>query len=608
MQLDAEQKDIQEIFGGKSKFTIPDYQRNYAWTGENVEAFLADLKIAYEAHDEHFFGSIVLLDEGNYNYSVIDGQQRLTTFMMLTCVVRDLVHELSDKTYVKNGQATSLEGHISDLIKTNFDYELRYSANYKIHSIFRDYILLHPLDQGRKNLVKSGLGLTREQKDQTLDLRRAYAMMQNWVTELFKPYAGDEDALKRHLFDLITTIKSGAKILRIVVKNEDDAFILFETLNDRGLKLTPSDLLKSYTLRKINEAGHQAAAEEALEEWDAAVSVLPNFPFTKFLRHYLLSIQNSSKVQAKRIFSMFKDLITKYDAENPGAKEGALVNLQSLTRAANLYAQLLEGGNTGDPKLNEIVHRLNLFSETHRVFLLRVLSFNYTDGARRNAAKVVESLAFRWIITGQNAQILENAYQDAAAKLVDRDSESLDAALQELKQLIPKDDAVRASLAQQPARKDARFQFYVLKRVNMAISQTAFNWSAQQSHVEHLAPQKPLSDSGWYDSVAPKDSSDPEDKVYNDFVWMWGNLTLLEFDINTSIGNADWTTKLKGKVEKPGIDNSQIVLNEPLKRAPHWGHKEITERTVWLADAMVSISSIESITASSVSVSEYKVQ
>lgn len=593
MKLQAEQKAVQEIFFGKARYVIPDYQRNYAWKADQIDAFLEDLKTAWQNDEDHFFGSLVLLQENENKFQVIDGQQRITTFVLLICLIRDRISQLQDKNITKNGQIVSLESLVKDLLLTAFDFDWRYEPNYKIRDVFRSHVLLHPDDAHRKVLTSTGKGLNSDQKRATGELRRAYSRMSDWLTKQLLPVAGNEDEIKRRLYGLIETIMSGAKILRIVVANEDDAFILFETLNDRGLRLTPSDLLKSFTLRQIGDGQPEAVYVDALERWDDAAELLGDFPFTKFLRHYLLSTHDKP-VQAKKIFDMFKKRIETYNKEG---SNGALRNLEELTKAAEVYARLLPQGKTGDGKLDIIVQRLNLISETHRVFLIRLLSFTYPIEQVRKAARALEALAFRWVLTGGNAQVLEGHFQTAAGLLSEAPNSIADATKALLAE-IPTDDAVRNQILQWPARKDSRFQFYVLQRLNSALTLTDNHNDQKLVHVEHLAPQKPLLDAGWYDAVAPKESDDPEVSIYEDYLWQWGNLTLLEFEINTSIGNADWLTKRQGKPDKPGLVNSQIGINETIKVKDSWTHRDITERTMWIADQITKITSVPNLDSS----------
>ena len=96
MELSAEQFSLSSLLGGGNKIRIPEYQRNYAWDATNIDQYFEDLGSVVESKEDHFFGPIVLLDEGDLNYSVIDGQQRLTTTIMLLSLIRDRLQEMEE--------------------------------------------------------------------------------------------------------------------------------------------------------------------------------------------------------------------------------------------------------------------------------------------------------------------------------------------------------------------------------------------------------------------------------------------------------------------------------------------------------------------------------
>jgi hypothetical protein len=537
--------------------------------------------------DDHFFGSIVLLEgRGKHPNSLIDGQQRMTTFILTICAIRDVIHEsLADHVVMIADQPRSLKELTSALLHTENDHSLRFVANHRIQQIFDQYVQFDPGSPMRKNFTVGGAGLAPLEKKNTTDLRRAQARIKAWLQSDLLRIAGDEEAIKLRLYNLLMAIRNRATILRIAVADEDDAFVLFETLNDRGLRLTPSDLLKSFTLREIANDNQAFQLEDALDRWDAAVDQLGDYPFTKFLRHYLLSVQ-SDPVQVSKIFALFKKIIKKH------GDGGALRNLNELGEAAKIYSQLLDEGNTTDPELNRIITRLNYISETHRVLLMRAMGVRFSFPDLRKLASALEILAFRWVLTGGNAQDIEVFYKKMANKLVSDDSMMLEEIIQSILTQTPPDDLVKSFMTQNAASKNSNFQFYVLQKLNYGITKTELAWARQTMHIEHVAPQKPFNDAGWFENVAPRSPDDPMDKAYDDFIYMWGNLTLLEFEINTSIGNAEWTVKVAGQAGDKGLKDSQVAMTKNLAKRTEWGRDEIIARTSWIADAITAITNV----------------
>lgn len=608
MRIEASEKSLQQLLSGTTTFTIPDYQRNYAWKSDQVDAFMQDvLALVDNPADQHFFGPVVLLDAGNSKASVIDGQQRLTTAIILLCLIRDKLQSFDNDNVIVNGETVQLSFLLLLMLRHSNLAEDRYVANYMIRDAFKQYVMATVNSPLRKTMTPRGNGMTAEEKRATSELRAAYIRMDKKLTEWLHPFAGDEDNMKKMIQQLISAIQDRFRILEITMFSEDDAYVLFETLNERGLRLTPSDLLKSFTLR-MAETDDQKKVKEVLAQWDETVNKLGDFPFTKFLRHYLLAAQ-PSKVQAKKIFKFFSEIVNQY---GPG---GAERNLKELNEAADVYSRLLSDSATqNDPKLDQVIANINMFSETHRVFLLRALLGKYSDAALLRAARVTEMIAFRWILIGGNAQELETIYQRAANMLFADNKQRkmhvedsyLDAATDTLLAALPSDESVRSYMKENGARRE--LQNYVLKRVNYAITGVGLIWNQQSIHVEHLAPQNPAATSNWFDRVAPKTSTDPDKPTYEDYVGKWGNLSLLEFEINTSIGNAEWSVKVSGiqsNLQK-GLADSQVTMTKDVSKFAEWTGDTINRRTEWVAAAMAEITSISALNGQQPNVQSFK--
>jgi hypothetical protein len=587
MQIKADERSFFDLFGGNNRFTVPDYQRNYAWKSEQIDAFLGDLfGLLKDPDEQHFFGPVVLLEGRDGELSLIDGQQRITTSVMLLCIIRDILQkDFDDDNLIIEGQQFSISTQfILQRLKINGFGADRYVANYQINDLFKTYVLAPVGSPQRKNFTPQGLGLSDLEKAATADLRRAYLRMEKFVREWLKPFAGDEQTMKELILELLLAMQNRFRILEIRMYSEDDAYILFETLNERGLRLTPSDLLKSFTLRKARE-DNADNVDEILTRWDNTVALLGNFPFTTFLRHYLLSAQKD-KVQARKIFAIFTELIRQY------GRNGAARNLLEVEKAATVYSMLMGDNSTfADPATAKAVARINLFSDTHRVFLLRVMGTSFDVPAKRRAVRVTEILAFRWILTGGNAQELESLYQKAANIVRDGETASLKDATDLLITKLPSDGAVRSAITEGSARSE--LQNYVLHRLNLALTGVELQFVPQQVHVEHLAPQHPDATSNWFDRVAPRVAANPNDPTYEDYVSRWGNLTLLEFEINTSIGNSEWDIKKSGLPVNlfKGLQDSTIKMTVDVCDVNEWTAAAIDARTRWIADAMVAISS-----------------
>lgn len=585
MKLQSNPESLSILFSGQKVLEVPDFQRNYAWEADQIDAFLRDIFEATNSGDQHFFGPVVLLEESANRFELIDGQQRVTTAIVFLCLIRDYISDFDD-TLIHVGHSTlDLKSQVDLILYTSDLTKPRFTPNYQIRSVFKSHILAHPSDPLRKKLTPKGAKMTDKERAATKALRSAYSRLDRELRKWILKTAGEnQEDQKKIIHKLITTLTSGMELLTITVFTQDDAYVLFETLNDRGLRLTPADLLKSFTLKNVQRSSTSSEFEDALQKWDEAVAYIDNYPFTKFLRHYLLT-QQSEKVQSKKIFKIFDSLIKSY------GENGAQINLEKIHEAASAYAFLLnEKHETNFAALDETLKNLNLISETHRIFLLKVFLLPFTNDQRLRAAKAVEILAFRWVVDGLNAQDLETLYQDMAELIGDKvDNKSLEAAIKLGLDQLPKDDSILREISLGEAKSD--LQFYVLKKLNKALTGSELVWERKQINIEHLAPQNPEESSNWHSVIAPKLSSNEEDSVYSDFLNRWGNLTLLEFEINKSIQNKEWATKLVGQNDKPGLNASKIELTMNLCSLDAWTSELINSRSAWIAQAMVQLTS-----------------
>lgn len=582
MQMKADEKSLRQLFTSNEVYTVPHYQRNYSWKSEQISAFLQDVELlTREGADEHFFGPLVVLQTEQGELSLIDGQQRLTTTMMLLSILRDHAENLTDKTYTMQGMTFHLPQMIIQLLKSNDLNRDRYVANYKIEKLFKDYVLRSPDDPYRKRFSLQAKTMTAEEKRATRELRSAYNAIdkevRNWIGSV------DPAEQSRRMYRVINAIQDRFSVLEIRMFNEDDAYVFFETLNERGLRLTPSDLLKNFTLRMASAADPESI-QDVLDTWDSTVDQLGDFPFTKFLRHYLLAIQNDT-VQAKTIFRTFTKIIEKM------GENGAIENLNDLRRAAALYATILPGGKTGSDALDEVAQRLNSFSETHRVFLLAVLLGDFSVEVMIDAFRATEALAFRWILTGGNAQELETLYRTTANALVKFEDESLRTATAALLAALPKDDAISSTIVSSPAKSE--LQTYVMRRLVDSQAADPQTWQATTLVLDFLAPQRPKPGSEWFSKVAPAQPSNPNEPTYDDFTSKWGNLTLLENALDGKVQNADWREKVNGDKSgmAAGLANSKVPITQDVSKLTDWTADSIDKRTQWVADSMVEITS-----------------
>lgn len=234
--IHADPKELRKIFA--EKYIIPDFQRPYSWEKEQCDKLWEDFIDFYQAQtskdDKYFLGNIVI-HPSNGSYAVIDGQQRLTTLLLLI-----------NALHSKAGTAVVLEEclRIKDPLTSQLTNELR------LESLV--------IDNDKKDLYDIIFN-NGENTDDGCNIKKNYIDFCGKIDVWWK----DNDYQAGELNKLILCLLDQVVILPIHCGSEDDALTIFETINNRGMSLTDSDIFKA----KL----HHAAGDEKdilVEKWN----------------------------------------------------------------------------------------------------------------------------------------------------------------------------------------------------------------------------------------------------------------------------------------------------------------------------------------------------
>jgi uncharacterized protein with ParB-like and HNH nuclease domain len=270
-KLDSSTQTIGEIFRKPFLYKVPANQRDFAWTDEEVDLLWGDLMSAMdEDHVEYFLGAIVVArnTENQKEYEIVDGQQRLTCLSMIYSALRSAWAKLGDPR---------ADDVFRDFLgaKDRRDPETvrpKLTLNATNDPIYRRVVLESKVltDVERKGWVKSNKLLFG-----------AFARLKMHLDQRLAKSKNHEEVL----IEIEEFISSSANVIWIEVGDETDAYILFETLNDRGLNLAVSDLVKNYLFSKADNSSGLDSFKKSWSEISMLVGA-ENLP--SFLRHYWL--------------------------------------------------------------------------------------------------------------------------------------------------------------------------------------------------------------------------------------------------------------------------------------------------------------------------------
>ena len=243
------------------------------------------------------------------------------------------------------------------------------------------------------------------------------------------------------------------------------------------------------------------------------------------------------------------------------------------------YAELVRPVRDESNLSSVLLDLIGTSVDSHRIALMPArLYLPESDFVR--FARLAEILSFRWVVTGGNAQQLEEVYQDAAQLLYS----SKGARAQEAEQLVrtsfPSDDAFRSAFEREALGYEYVAAYALRKIENYLDGAEKTIKPAQDVHVEHIMPK--TATDFWRERV-------PEDVAYEEAVSRWGNLTLLLARLNSSISNGDWSAKRFGNGANAGYGDSKVVLTNDLTGLEDWRYESVAIRAKWLAELAVRV-------------------
>lgn len=506
--LTAGEYALRKIFSSDYEFTIPDYQRPYAWGKEQALQLLDDLEgaLARDTDEPYFLGSIVLVKAGSDpRAEVIDGQQRLTTLSILFAVLRDLTGnsklaaELA-KVVVEPGEILAGTQAKPRLTLRKRDAKF-FASRVQTEGATEDLVALD--DAHLKTDAQKAI------RDNTSALRERLAA---WP-----------DDKRQRLAAML-----GTRTFLVVVSTPDlnSAHRIFSVMNARGLDLTPSDIFKS---KVIGDVTDQDAAEYA-DKWEQEEVDLGRDAFADLFGHVRMIFM---KERASRVLLQEFDeqVLSKY---LPG-KARVFVD-DVLIPYSDAYEHLLTQNYPDDvnwsPVNNWLRRLMQVDNDNWRAPALWALKEHGNDPAYLSAfLRKLERLAASMLLRRVYATPRGTRYGELLKQLENGDGLSAAAfALTPEELAETKDRLADRIYLVAPVRK------YVLLRLDdLLAKQPGVSYQHKMITVEHVLPQNPKESSMW--------KQDFTDDQRLQWTHRLGNLVLLNRAKNSEAQNYDFAKK-----------------------------------------------------------------
>jgi hypothetical protein len=590
-RIENHKYSIEEAFR-ECFYIVPDYQREYVWTDKEVHQLLEDINEQIDAGStrEYFIGTILVSPtDQRGQYDVIDGQQRLTTFFLLLCALRQLFQGTPQRQMIDGLVSTSYVDSDGE-IKASLKLEPRYENAGEV------IVKLVELD-AEPQAVRAGIQASGIASFGSLEnLVNAYGTIYSYLKDNYDDIA----KLKKYWGYLARNV-----VFIQISTDVSSALKIFETINERGVGLNPMDLLKNLLFTQVE----QVQFTQLKDEWKKITKPLEKEKEKplRFLRYFLMANyvnkndRGDSVVREDEIYDWF---VAKENAALCDYANKPFEFVRKVIRNVDHYLAFANGlGNDGKPNLAmDSLKRLagGAFS-LHYVLLLAAA--NFPKSLFDHFVTQMESFLFYYIFTKTPTKDLERNFSLWADELR-AIAEISDPVGQKVKLNTFVTERFESNMAGKYLElADAlkRFTLYSMQQyrtryllakltqhVDMAYNGLKTPGSLEPYtilEIEHILPDTPSAE------LRAKWASENPTAVYEDYKNKLGNLALLEKPINIVASNDFYSDKLKEysksnnyltrslvELTSVGQNTSISRMNEKLASFAEWNATSIEKR------------------------------
>lgn len=548
--INVDKRSVKQLLetGKNKKFVIPEYQRPYAWSDEQIQVLFDDLsEYTHNTNDDdestYFLGTIVSYENENHEQEIIDGQQRITTlFLLLRAIYTKLEKSGSEADFLK-----------SQIVPTIW------KQNPTTGEVDFDKILITSRVMGDEGNQEFANILITGQSDEKSNSNYAknYRLLQQLVDE----YAAEQPLA---FYSFISNILNRAILLPITADTQDTALTIFSTLNDRGLALSDADIFKAKIYNHLDQIGKKNFIErwQQLDEEasNAGESIQKLFYYYMF---YLRAKENDRKTTTPGI--------RKYYAKNNFERLYSDDIMENLNTILNLWIVINNRNAVDNEKWSEnqeikqILDALTSYPNEFWKYPVVIYYLHYhqndtfEDEFLLFVKRLLAVLSARYIVT-PTINAVKKGILNLNAEIIKSPQPKFDFSKVEEKELSDK--------IKNAHRNTVRMILKIIAYQHQA------DLLPEKWEIEHILPQK------WQSSYFST-STDSEVKELVEHI---GNKIPFEKKLNIIASNGYFAKK------KESYNKSKVeILLELSKNHNDWGLDEIRERDIRISDELVTL-------------------
>lgn len=554
--MKASEAKLLDFLKKSPQFVIPIYQRMYSWTEQQCRQLWEDIVRAGMSDDisAHFIGSVVYIEKGMYSVTsqssllVIDGQQRLTTAML---ILEALARHLGDNEPVEGFTAKNI----------------------------RNFYLLDPREDGDKRFK---LLLTQADKDSLLALVTQKPLPDDSSLRIRENFEFFDRQIKQLNGQLEILCRGLSKLIIVDIalsRDQDNPQLIFESMNSTGKALSQADLIRNFVLMGL-EPEHQSSLYQ--DHWRPMEVAFGQegygVYFDSFMRHYL-TVKTGEIPRLDEVYEAFK----QYSRRAEVARDGVDALVAEIHTFARYFCSMALGKET-DKQLGMAFKDLReLKVDVAYPFLLE-LYHDYQQGNLsrddfHSAIRLIEAYVFRRAVCAIPTNSLNKTFATFHKSLKkNRYLESIKAHLLGLRSYrrFPNDEEFKRELAVRDLY-NFRSRSYWLRRMENFERK---EWVPVDEYtIEHIMPQNENLSTKWRGELGPEWK-----RVHETWLHTLGNLTLTGY--NPEYSDRPFTEK---RDMLGGFKQSPIRLNDGLGAVESWNEDAIKARAAKLAQEAVRV-------------------
>lgn len=546
-QLKQSQPTFGELAGNGKTYEVPPFQRDYSWDREEWEDLWLDL-LAIDEEGDHYMGYLVLQESKEpKKFIIIDGQQRITTISLIILAAVHYLTERGDNLRADDLKKTYLSSR--DLVR-QIDIP-KLTLNYNNIYIYGGKLM-------QFDIPVQTVGLKPSEKR----LIGAFKFFHKMLASHFS----NQSTLAVTEF---VTQKIDIKLFftSIVVKDDLNAYKVFETLNARGVKLSTADLLKNYLFSMIYNPNAGSIAQEE-KKWYRINDTLGKTDVTTFLRHFW----NARNFPGERKSTLFKAIKNSIQTQAE-----SIQFLNELDNHVGIYSAL--GNPQSEFWTNEqskLIEELNLLDVKQCFPLLMMAKRKWSETEFTRLLKDLIVISFRYsTIGGQNPNELERVYGKASAAIFkDEVSTARELFTSYLKEVYLENDSFRNDFCNKTlnTQRYNGLVKYILSKLELEYGGNEPELNSKHVSVEHILPENPTEEWALFF----------EGVELENYIYRIGNFTLLEAKKNRLADRKPFEEK------KEIYQTSNYRITNQTLEFENWSPKNVVTRQNELAKRALS--------------------